>query len=155
MDKILFVIYCFKKVQVTMKKIIVMSFLLTCLTGCLNYAVQLKDGSNPFKPIFTISQGAIVSKPVQFSYLVICKKSKDGSEEVWNLNAINSGHPNNVSEITYGIVPSGYKEIEKAKDLEVGFVYKIKIYYGDYCFVPSFEIINESGKYKIQMISKQ
>ena len=149
------IIYYFKKAQVTMKKIIVIIFLVTCLTGCLNYSVKLKDDSNPLKPIFTISQGTIVSKPVQFSSLVIYKKSKDKTEEVWNLNAINSGHPNNVSEITYGIVPSGYKEIEKAKDLEVGFVYKIKIYYGDYCFVPSFEIINESDKYKIQMIPKQ
>ena len=138
-----------------MKKVIIMSFLVSCLTGCLNYTIKLKDDSNPFKPIFTLNQGTIVSKPVLFSSLVIYKKSKGGTEEVWNLDAINRANPNDISEITYGIVPSGYKEIGKAKDLEVGFVYEIKIYYGDYCFVPSFEIINESGKLKTRMISKQ
>lgn len=132
-----------------------MSFLVTCLSGCLNYTVQLKDDSNPFKPTFTMSQGTIVSKPVRFSSLVIYKKSKDGVEKVWNLDAINRGQPNDVSEITYGLAPSGYKEMEKAKDLEVGFAYEIKIYYGDYCFAPSFEIINEHGKYKTRITSKQ
>jgi len=133
-----------------MRKIAALVSLSLLLTGCFRYHVGVKEGSLPYKPAFELKEGLWAKKAAPL-HGVAFYRTNGQREIVWGIYS-DADYTANISELTYGTVPPGFREYYKARPLKIGQVYRIAIYNGDYGDGPSFKIIEKDGLPGIRMV---